>query len=382
MVSFRVYTIFDQAWDEVVTGCDKDGRFDVLYVSYLEVKHGAPKTFLSNNVFRPVRGLWYLSGYVLSREGAEKLLRLLPCRGPIDLWINHQFKVLDIRATKRPIISQRRDAKSTNSYSILPTLTTIGAITSEGASLFNIRPTEHPVFAFGPEGSGHSSLAMALSMLGYRCCSDLQALPAPELERLLEGRGDRVFDAYVNIGSLDANVRGLRSRYPKAKFILTAAKGIIADDTFLSVENDLNGADIAVLHSEEPNRWQVVCEHLRCAPPTCSFPTLKDLGQRPILDVAIEAEPRLQNAKGLGVISRHGSLSPVSGGKAFAPSRQRMVRRALERSLESTTVWNISTRDAGFYEMTLSRTIWRCFAPQTSSSVLELGLRFPSEGSR
>jgi hypothetical protein len=45
-----------------------------------------------------------------------------------------------------------------------------------------------------------------------------------------------------------------------------------------------------VLHSEEPNRWQVVCEHLRCAPPTCSFPTLKDLGQRPILDGTFEAD--------------------------------------------------------------------------------------------
>jgi GR25 family glycosyltransferase involved in LPS biosynthesis len=280
----------DRAWNEVVAECDKKARFDVLYVSYLEVRHGAPKTFLSSNVFRPVRGLWHLSGYVLSREGAEKLLRLLPCRGPIDLWINHQFEVLDVRATKRPLIGQRRDAKSNNSYSVLPTLTTIGAITSERASLFNNRPTEQPVFAFGPEGSGHSSLAMALSMLGYRCCSDLQALPAPELERLLEGRGDRVFDAYVNIGSLDANVRELRSRYPKAKFILAEAKGITADDTLRSVEDDLNGADIAVLHSEEPNRWQVVCEHLRCAPPTCTFPTLKDLGQRPILDGTIEAD--------------------------------------------------------------------------------------------
>jgi GR25 family glycosyltransferase involved in LPS biosynthesis len=284
----------DRAWDEVVAECEKKGRFDVLYVSYLEVKHGAPKTFLSSNVFRPMRGLWHLSGYVLSREGAEKLLRLLPCRGPIDLWINHQFGVLDVRATRRPLISQRRDTRSTNSYSILPTLTTIGAITSEGASLFNIRPTEQPVFAFGPEGTGHSSLAMALSMLGYRCCSDLQALPAPELERLLGGRDDRVFNAYVNIGSLDANVRELQSRYPKAKFILTTSRGINADGTFLSVEDDLNDADIAVLHLEEPNRWQVVCEHLRCAPPTCSYPALKDLGQRPILDGTIEEDQILK----------------------------------------------------------------------------------------
>src|SRR3990172_5094366 len=199
----------DQAWDEVVAD-DKKGRFDVLYVSYLEVKHGAPKAFLSSNVFRPVRGLWHLSGYVLSREGAEKLLRLLPCRGPIDLWINHQFEVLDVRATKRPLISQRRDARSTNLYSVLPTLTKIGAITSEGASLFNIRPAEQPVFAFGPEGSGHSSLAMAFFMLCYRCCSDLKDLPKSEMERLLEGSQDRIFNAYVNIGSLNTKVRELQ----------------------------------------------------------------------------------------------------------------------------------------------------------------------------
>ena len=129
---------------------------------------------------------------------------------------------------------------------------------------------------------------MALCMLGYRCCSDLQLLPAPELERLLEGRGGRVFNAYVNIGSVDANVRELQSRYPKAKFIRTAAGDIAADDTFVSVEDDLNGTDIAVLHSAEPNKWQVVCEHLRCAPPACSFPTLKDLGQRPIREGTIE----------------------------------------------------------------------------------------------
>ena len=281
----------DRVWDEVVAEYDNNKRrFDVLYVSYLEAKHGAPKAFLSNNLFRPVRGLWHLSGYVLSREGAAKLLQLLPCRGPIDLWINHQFEALDVLATKQSLVSQRRDAKSTNSYSILPTLTTIGAITSERASLFNIRPNEQPVFAFGPEGSGHSSLGMALCMLGYRCCSDLQLLPAPELERLLEGRGGRVFNAYVNIGSVDANVRELRSRYPRAKFLRTAAGDIAADDTVVSVEDDLNGTDIAVLHSAEPNKWQVVCEHLRCAPPACSFPTLKDLGQRPVREGTIELD--------------------------------------------------------------------------------------------
>lgn len=279
----------EKVWNEVVSENDMKSKFDVLYLSYLEVKHGAPKTTLSQNIFQPVRGLWHLSGYVLSREGAQKLLRLLPCRGPIDLWINHQFEALNVLAAKQPLINQRRDIKSTNSYSILPTLTKIGAITSEGASLFNIRPTEKPVFAFGPEGSGHSSLAMALSMLGYRCCSDLKDLPVSEMERLLEGRGDRVFDAYVNIGSLDEKVRELRIRYPQAKFILTTVKENLADGTSLSIEKELIGANLTLLPSEELNKWQIICEHLRCPPPICSYPVLKDLRQRPILDEIIEA---------------------------------------------------------------------------------------------
>ena len=270
----------DKVWDETRKKCNKCVKFDIVYLSYLEAKHGAPKTFLSNNVFRPVRGLWHLSGYILSREGAEKLIRMLPCYGPIDLWINHKFEALDVRAAKRPIINQRRDTKSTNTYSILPALTTIGAINSEEASLFNIRPKEQPVFAFGPEDSGHSSLAMALCMLGYRCCSDLEALPSPELDRLLEGKEGLVFNAYVNIGSLDLNIRELWRLYPKAKFIIIDAKDNAVNDTFENIKGVLSGADIAVLHAEETNKWQVICEHLRCAPPTSPYPKMTDLGQR------------------------------------------------------------------------------------------------------
>jgi GR25 family glycosyltransferase involved in LPS biosynthesis len=286
----RFATHLDQAGGEIEVECDRKSKFYILYLSYEEVKHGTPKTFLTTNVFRPVRGLWFLSGYVISREGAEKLLRLLPCRGPVDLWINHQFGVLDVRATRRSIINQRRDVSSANSYSILPSLTKIGAITSEGASLFHVRPSERPVFAFGHRGSGLSSLAMALSMLGYRCCSDLQALPGPEHEMLLAGRGDRVFDAYVNIRSLEGEAWVLRERYPQAKFIITTSKSGIADDSDLKVLDNLNGADITVFHLEASNKWQVVCEHLRCVPPACSFPEIADLGQREVLCRTIEAD--------------------------------------------------------------------------------------------
>lgn len=276
----------DQAWKEIGIGSDAQEDFDVLYLSYVEATYGAPKTFISSHVFRPVRGLWHLSGYMLSKQGAEKLLSLLPCRGPVDLWINHQFNTLNVLATKRSLILQRRDAPSTNSYSILPALTTIGAINSETAALFNIRPTQSPVFAFGPENSGQSSLAMALAMLGYRCCNDLKTLPLLELERLREGRIDRVFNAYVNIGSLESMVDHLRNHYPEAKFILTTSEGATQIPRTWKPPAGLESSDVVVLDSNSCNSWLVLCEHLRCAPPSCSFPKLQDVGQRHTFEIA------------------------------------------------------------------------------------------------
>ena len=125
---------------------------------------------------------------------------------------------------------------------------------------------------------------MALCMLGYRCCSDLETLPTPELERLLEKKDGRVFDAYVNVGSLEPNAKKLLSLYPTAKVIITTTKETVDQDAFESIRRELIGADIAVLHAEEPKKWHVICNHLRCAPPNSSFPKLNDLGQRPILE--------------------------------------------------------------------------------------------------
>ncbi|MDM0081706.1 family 16 glycosylhydrolase [Variovorax sp. J31P179] len=274
----------DQAWKDVASESAKHKGFDILYVSFMEATHGAPKTFVSSHVFRPVRGLWFLSGYILSRQGAEKLLGLLPCRGPVDLWINHQFNVLNVRATRHSLVRQRRDTASTNSYSILPSLSKIGAINSEGAALFNIRPTQLPVFAFGPPNSGQTSLAMALSMLGYRCCSDLEELPLLEMSRLRQGSVQRVFDAYANIGCLESMIGDLRRAYPQAKFIVTVPTAQAAVQTAWHIPSGLEGADVVELDSGDPNAWRTLCEHLRCAPPSCSFPKLDDSGQRSILD--------------------------------------------------------------------------------------------------
>ena len=267
----------NKVWHDVISNTNIKGSFDVLYLSYQEVKHGAPKTILSKHLFRPERGLWHLSGYVISREGAKKLLELLPSRGPIDLWINHQFGSLNVIASRQSIIGQRIDITSSNSYSILPTLTKIGAITSEGASLYNLRPTEKPIFVLGPEGSGNTSVAMAISMLGYRCCSDFKDLPTSEMIRLLDRNDDRVFDAYVNIGSLNSMVPELMLLYPKAKFILTSKNEAKMDSLFLELNDSLKGTDFTVLYGDAPNKWQVLCEHLRCPPPRSNFPELIDL---------------------------------------------------------------------------------------------------------
>ena len=271
-------TILEAAWREMEDADRACPRFDILYVSYGEVRHGAPKALLSNNVFRPERGLWYLSGYVLSKKGAQALLDLLPCRGPIDLWINHKFRQLDVRALRRSVINQRRDLHSTNSYSILPALSRIGILDTGDAALFHGRPTHSPVFAFGAPGSGLSSLAMALSMLGYRCCSDFDNIPECEFGSLLAGRTDRVFDAYVNIGSLRSQIRVLTQRYPSAKYILIEDVAKSADGNNGDILAALEGVD--VLHWHREYSWRALCEYLKLSPPDAQYPTVRDIGLR------------------------------------------------------------------------------------------------------
>lgn len=274
----------DRAWAELFSQKHPKIFPDIIYVSYEEVRGGAHKTFLSEHIFRPERGLWHLSGYILSREGAIKLLQRLPCRGPVDMWINQQFQSMNVVATRRSIISQRRDGVSTNSYSILPSLGKIGVIDAEKASLFQIRPLEQPVFAFGEEQSGLSSLSMALSMLGYCSCCDLEFLPNKEQEHLFSNPSNRAFNAYVNIGSLEGRYDELERLYPKAKFIFTVQDSNMNEDCVSDFETDQKLSDILVLPANSPNKWKLLCEHLRCAPPLCAYPNIEDQGQRQIIE--------------------------------------------------------------------------------------------------
>lgn len=276
--------VLDRAWYEMKDADWADPSFDLLYLSYAEARHGALKELISDNVFRPERGLWYLSGYVLSKSGAQALLELLPCRGPIDLWMNQKFHEIDVRALRRPVVHQRGDLLSTNSYSILPALTEIGVLDYSNASLFHLRPNHLPVFAFGKPGTGLSSLAMALSMLGYRCCSDIDRIPGVEFERLLAG-SQTTFDAYVNVGLLVPELRKLILRYPKAKFIVTGSyeTGDAYDDHLLKA---LEGADVVRVERDNARTWRMLCQHLRLPPPMAPYPVIPEIGQRKYQETA------------------------------------------------------------------------------------------------
>ncbi len=329
----------DNAWREMKEVDQGDPRFDIFYLSYSEVRYGAPKELISSNVFRPARGLWFLSGYVLSKKGAQALLKMLPCRGPIDLWINHKFGDLDVRALRRSKVNQRPDLHSTNSYSIIPSLSRIGIINNGDSSLFHQRPIQEPVFAFGVEGSGLSSLAMAISMLGYRCCSDYRDIPSDELERLRAGRTNRKFNAYVNIGSLEKEIPTLIEHYANAKYIVVGPFGERSSGATSCNLASLEHLDVLTLPNGQLAEWRDLCEHLKLAPPIEKYPTLPDIGQRtlretPLPCVKKHALKRLSQDPSPWIVDWQDHWNGVDAVDAGVPTSARSVHTSFNDDFE------------------------------------------------
>lgn len=301
--------IIDRAWAEAV-GRHRDGDgFDMLYLSYQEAAGWAPKRWVSETLFAPISGMWQLSGYVLSKSGAHRLLDLLPVRGPVDLWINHQFKHLNVLAPSRPIIKQRMADPSTNSYSVLPVLAQVGALTREKPLLPKRASPPSPVFVAGASGTGCTELAAALSMLGYRCCSDVTRLPDSEHSAIIDGRRRTVFGAYVNVGGLGIDVwPELAKRHRDARFIVTVdadtrpgvcvarsngdigtagtpngpGESPVPMDTSLSAIRNLD--NVLFLPRWHRDKWDLLCRFLARDYPSYQWPDCEDLGQRPVDD--------------------------------------------------------------------------------------------------
>lgn len=155
----------DRAWCEALARKGAEGP-GMLYLSYEDAGGTCERADAHGTLFRPVRGLWFLSGYVLSRGGAQNLLRAMPVVGPVDMWINRQFDRLLPLAALSAAILQRPDVGSDNSYSMLPFLARAGVV--DGDSLpAPARSSRVRIVAWTDRGE-REPLAMALSMLGLR----------------------------------------------------------------------------------------------------------------------------------------------------------------------------------------------------------------------
>lgn len=264
----------EATWLPFIQSGTDDPGFDLLYLAFKEVG-SVSQVHTGNSVRRLLQpGIWEASAYVLSREGAQKLIDALPAYGPVDLWLNMQFGKLRAFTATRPLIEQRIDEPSTNSYSVLPVLSQVGVITREKPLLPSEKRLPDPVVAVGEPGSGLTALAVALSMLGYTCCSDLDRLPAREAQRLLEGKRGRQFNAYVNIGSLSVEALEQIARVsPAAHFITTSANPTLP----LAVRERA-----VQLTPELRDKWFALSELLRLEYPAFPYPTDPELGQRAV----------------------------------------------------------------------------------------------------
>ncbi|MFT6972869.1 MAG: GR25 family glycosyltransferase involved in LPS biosynthesis [Pontimonas sp.] len=218
-------------------------------------------------------GLWEASAYLLSRQGARKLLSALPANGPIDLWMNFRFGEVRTFTTSTQIVEQRLNEPSTNSYSVLPVLSRVGSVTREKALLPNKKRLKGPIIAIGPEGTGLSSLAVALSTLGCSVAHDLTTLPADELLRLRRhGRGT-AFNAFVNIGAFDETLLATVMANRDARLILTGSQQTL---------EGLPSGRTLHLPFDAVDKWDSLSKVLKIDYPSYPYPKECDVGQREI----------------------------------------------------------------------------------------------------
>jgi len=93
--------------------------WDLLYISALPAEHGFRWEDYSEDLIKVHNGLWWFSGLIVSEKAAQKLINGLPIIGPVDVWINYQFKDLNVYMTKCNLVDQNSGIISDNQYSFL-----------------------------------------------------------------------------------------------------------------------------------------------------------------------------------------------------------------------------------------------------------------------
>ncbi|HAS33104.1 MAG: glycoside hydrolase [Paracoccus sp.] len=254
----------NEIWREVRKR-SASGQPDILFFSYEDAGGTASREEERGGLFRPVRGLWHLSGYVLTQAGAMNLLRSMPVKGPVDLWMNYQFAELDALAMTSPAIAQRLDGKSDNAYSVMPYLARAGVVDGGHAIKHAGVLGSERVLAW-TRRADHESLAMALSMLGLRVRvfdSDEEPLsPVALLGEL------RLFDALVDPPLLPAALATAVAAN-ETKFILEGSD--LGPATTLRTQ--VAPSRVAVVDAARvEGRWATLCGFLKIATPVEAFP--------------------------------------------------------------------------------------------------------------
>lgn len=256
----------DHGWRAALRRCGAERGPRLLYLSYDDAGGTVERTDVCDALFRPKRGLWFLSGYVLSREGAATLLRAMPVIGPVDMWMNYRFKELGALALSSPAIMQRQDAASDNSYSVLPYLARAGIVDASSGPMSPDRTNLGPVLAW-TAGGEQEGIAMALSMLGLRVRAfdgDEDAIRAQDLPKLFE-----VFDALID--------PPLAADALSAVMTKTNTRFVLEENAALRHEmgpKRLPSSRTAVLSLGRPQAgsWEPLCALLGLPQPVSAFP--------------------------------------------------------------------------------------------------------------
>ncbi len=271
-------TRLNEIWQELQDNHDTNTKFDLLYLSYREVDQGAEKEYVSKNLFCPIRGLWWLSGYILSYSGAKKILEELPICGPVDLWLNHKFKKLKVYASTKVIIYQRIDLKSDNNYSILPVLSQIGIQSDKTHLILESLKGKNPVFLINFNDYKSEIIGNVLSILGYRCCINRWNEFSCIIDKYIINDEPLLFDAYIGFKSILKNFKKLDLLYPSAVFILIEDNNgknveIPIEDRNRIIEYFINRRDkLFISNIEALKNWNQLCNFLDCKIPSFPFP--------------------------------------------------------------------------------------------------------------
>lgn len=256
----------DRGWRAALNRSAADGGPKLLYLSYSDAGGTAVREDVRDSLFRPVRGLWFLSGYVLSREGAAALLRAMPVVGPVDLWMNFRFAELGALALNSPAIAQRWDVASDNVYSMLPYLARAGIVDAAHGAKPPGLSHARPVLGW-TTGAEREGLTMALSMLGLRVRAfdgDEEPMREHELMNVLEA-----FDAVVDAPLIPATLAAVAA---DERFVIL----LEADaPTPAGLEPaQLSPSRSAVVSPDESGggSWEVLCDLLGLVRPVDDFP--------------------------------------------------------------------------------------------------------------